>query len=140
MKANFNKYGKICDDIKRKDPYADFRIIEKLGKGGFGAVYAGYRNSDHFPVAIKVINKSKLDPEDLESLKNEVRLMQQVDHPNIVKYYETYDDSKYIYLCMELCTGGELFEKVTKRKKPFSEGEAAEVMRDLLKALQHCHS
>ena len=66
--------------------------------------------------------------------------MQQVDHPNIVKYYETYDDSKYIYLCMELCTGGELFEKVTKRKKPFSEAEAAEVMRDLLKALQHCHS
>jgi serine/threonine protein kinase len=57
-----------------------------------------------------------------------------------VKYYETYDDSKYIYLCMELCPGGELFEKVTKRKKPFTEVEAAEVMKDLLKALQHCKS
>lgn len=66
--------------------------------------------------------------------------MQQVDHPNIVKYYETYDDNKYIYLCMELCTGGELFEKVTNRKKAFSEKEAAIVMQDLLKALQHCHS
>jgi calcium-dependent protein kinase len=61
--------------------------------------------------------------------------MQQVDHPNIVKYYETYDDSKYIYLCMELCTGGELFEKITKRGKPFDEAEAAEVMLKLLKAL-----
>ena len=76
----------------------------------------------------------------MDMLKSEVQLMQQVDHPNIVKYYETYDETKYIYLCMELCTGGELFEKVTKRKKPFSEYEAAEVMRDLLKALQHCHS
>lgn len=41
---------------------------------------------------------------------------------------------------MELCTGGELFEKVTSRKKPFTEVEAATVMVDLLKALQHCHS
>ena len=41
---------------------------------------------------------------------------------------------------MELCPGGELFEKVTKRKKPFTEVEAAEVMKDLLKALQHCKS
>jgi calcium-dependent protein kinase len=35
--------------------------------------------------------------------------MQTVDHPNIVKYFETYDDKKFIYLVMELCTGGELF-------------------------------
>lgn len=107
-----------------------------LGSGSYGKVFMAQDKKDEsMKIAIKVINKSKLDAEDLESLKNEVRLMQQVDHPNIVKYYETYDDSKYIYLCMELCTGGELFDKVTKRKKPFSEAEAAEVMRDLLKAL-----
>ena len=61
--------------------------------------------------------------------------MQQVDHPNIVKYYETYDDNKYIYLCMELCTGGELFDNITERGKPFNEQEAAEVIHKLLKAL-----
>lgn len=112
-----------------------------LGSGSYGKVFkASDKKDGSMQIAIKVINKQKLDPDDLESLKNEVRLMQQVDHPNIVKYYETYDDSKYIYLCMELCTGGELFEKVTKRKRAFSEQEAAEVMRDLLRALQHCHS
>lgn len=52
-----------------------------------------------------------------------------------MKYYETYDDTKYIYLCMELCTGGELFEKITARNKPFNENEAAEVLLKLLKAL-----
>ena len=51
--------------------------------------------------------------------------MQQVDHPNIVKYYETYDDKKYIYLCMELCTGGDLFHKITSTNKPLKENEAA---------------
>jgi calcium-dependent protein kinase len=50
-----------------------------------------------------------MSEEDLLGLKREVAIMSQVDHPNIVKYFETYDDKKYIYLCMELCSGGELF-------------------------------
>jgi calcium-dependent protein kinase len=54
-----------------------------------------------------------------------VAILQTLDHPNIVKYYETYDDVKYIYLVMELCSGGELFEKVSEKGRPFSEKEAA---------------
>jgi serine/threonine protein kinase len=50
--------------------------------------------------------------DDLISLQNEITLMQSVDHPNIVKYFETYIDKKYFYLCMELLTGGELFSHV----------------------------
>lgn len=70
-------------------------------------------NSD-FKIAVKVIKKTKLDPEDIKNLRNEVKIMQQVDHPNIVRYYETYDDKKYIYLCMELCTGGDLYKHMLK--------------------------
>lgn len=66
--------------------------------------------------------------------------MQQVDHPNIVKYYETYDDKKYIYLCMELCQGGELFSKVIENDRPMTEKEVSTEMAKLLRALQHCHS
>lgn len=62
-----------------------------------------------------------------------------MDHPNIVKYYETYDDKKYLYLCMELCRGGELFAKVTETGRPMKENEVAKEMNKLLKALQHCH-
>lgn len=67
-------------------------------------------------------------------------MLQQVDHPNIVKYYETYDDRDYIYLCMEYCSGGALFKRVADSQKQMTEFEAAEVMADLLKALNHCHS
>jgi serine/threonine protein kinase len=51
---------------------------------------------------------------------------------NIVKYHETYDDKKYLYLCMELCRGGELFAKVTDTGKPMKESEIAKEMTCLL--------
>ena len=66
--------------------------------------------------------------------------MQKLDHPNIVKYFETYDDAKWLYLCMELCQGGELFEHVIKSKEKLSERKCAQYFMKLVKALEHCHS
>jgi calcium-dependent protein kinase len=65
-----------------------------------------------------------------------------LDHPNIVKYYETYDDDrKYIYLVMEYCPGGELFEMITKQdNQVFKEAEACNIIRKLLRAVNHCHA
>lgn len=89
--------------------------LKPLGEGSYGKVFRAFNKADpSSKVAIKVIKKAGLDAEDLLSIAREVAIMQQVDHPNIVKYYETYDDVKYIYLCMELCTGGELFDEITK--------------------------
>ena len=119
------------------DLKATYDIDQKvLGAGSYGKVFLACDKKDKdFRIAIKVINKSQLSEEDLESLKNEVGLMQTVDHPNIVKYYETYDDKKYIYLCMELCTGGELYENMMKSGKTYKEKEAATLMQKLLRAL-----
>lgn len=58
-----------------------------------------------------MLNKAKLK-DHLEAIKEEVRILTKLDHPNIVKYYETYDDVKYMYLVMEFCSGGELFDKI----------------------------
>ena len=59
-----------------------------------------------------MINKEKVK-DNIEAIKEEVRILSKLDHPNIVKYYETYDDVKYMYLVMEYCSGGELFKKIT---------------------------
>ena len=82
-----------------------------LGKGAFGKVYKGVDKMDkQFQVAIKVLNKHKMSQKDLAHVMDEVDLLKKVDHPNIVEYFETYDDKQYLYLVMELCTGGELFD------------------------------
>jgi len=66
--------------------------------------------------------------------------MQEVDNPHIVKYYETYDDKKYIYLVMELCTGGELFNRIHLKGQKLDDEQASKWFRYLIKALVHCHA
>lgn len=83
-----------------------------LGAGSFGKVFLSESIEDStFKVAIKVLNKKKLG-DDIQSIREEVEILTRLDHPNIVKYYETYDDEKYMYLVMEYCPGGELFDKI----------------------------
>jgi serine/threonine protein kinase len=62
-------------------------------------------------VAIKVMGLKKIKDE-LDAIREEVSILTKLDHPNIVKYYETYEDEKNIYLVMEYIGGGELFEKI----------------------------
>lgn len=113
---------------------------EVIGSGTTGKVFKGTDLRDkNIEIAIKVIKKKKFSDTTMEDVKQEIKLLQQVDHPNIVKYYETYDDKNYIYLCMEYCSGGGLFKKVTDSQKNMEESEAAEIMKDILKALNHCH-
>lgn len=86
------------------------------------------------------MNKAKLK-DHLDAIQEEVNILTKLDHPNIVKYYETYVDEKYIYLVMEYIGGGELFEKIAQQKNQvFSEEMAAIYMRKLFGALHHMHS
>lgn len=79
----------------------------------------------------------------IEKLKQEVIFLKRLDSPNIVKYYETYEDDNYVYIVTEYCSGGELFDLISKKletSKKFKEKEAAEIMQKLFKAIAHCHS
>ena len=71
-------------------------------------------------------------------IKNEINIMKVVDHPNIVKLYEFFEDDENFYIIQEFCSGGQLFEAILK-KKTFSENEAADIMTQLLSAIAHCH-
>ena len=70
-------------------------------------------------------------------LDREIQLLNQLDHPNIVRYYETYDDVYYIYLVMELCTSGELYQHLLSNPKNMTEAYVSLQMSKLLKALTH---
>ena len=104
--------GYVKTQANFQDMYRTYDIDKnRLGKGSFGVVYKATNKKDKKQVtAIKQINKRSLTEEEVAEIHDEVKLIQKCDHANIVNYYETYEDSGYIYLCMELCTGGELVE------------------------------
>ena len=71
----------------------------------------------------------------------EINILYKLDHPNIVNYFETYDDKKYLYLVMEYVKGMEMFDKISNKKSnKFSEKTAAHYMLQLFKAINHCHA
>lgn len=88
-------------------------------------------------MAIKSISKAKLGA-DVYLLKRELAILKLVDHPNIVKFYESYEDSKYLHLVMELCTGGDVLERLLTHGS-FSEAQVASIIRTCLFAVSHLH-
>ena len=82
-----------------------------LGKGGYGKVYRAINKKDkNIKIAVKTVKKSLYNSNDLESLHRELEILSKVDNPNIVKYFENYEDENYIYICQELCEGGDLHQ------------------------------
>ena len=71
--------------------------------------------------AIKIIDKSKVS--NVERFRLEVEIMMRLDHPNILRLYDYFEDKKSIYLILEICTGGELFDKIIANKY-YNEDEA----------------
>jgi len=71
-------------------------------------------------------------------LQTEVDILSQLDHPNVLKIYEIFDEEDFIYLVLELLAGGELFDRIVQ-KESYSEKEAAETIRPLVDAIRYCH-
>jgi calcium-dependent protein kinase len=69
--------------------------------------------------------------DDIYMVREEIKILQTLDHPNIIKYYETFENNRYMYLVMEYCPGGELFDLIAKTVEKhgiFNESKAAEIM------------
>lgn len=117
---------------------AKYRILETIGKGSYGEVKKILHKSSGEYRAMKIIVKEDVSHEFRQALINEIEILKQLDHPNIVKIYEFYQDKLNFYLITEYIDGGELFDKIT-RVKSFPENEAAKIMKQLLSAVVYCH-
>ena len=96
----------------------NYWLGEKLGQGAFGEVRVGNHILSGEDRAIKFINKKDYSTEKKHLLEQEVEVLGKMDHPNIVKIYEFYDEPKHYCIVQEKCKGGELF-KIILRKKTF---------------------
>jgi len=110
-----------------------------LGSGSFGKVYLASNTADKsIKVAIKVIPKKNI--ESTTQIQEEIKILKSLDHPNIIKYHETYETTHFMYVVMEYASGGELFDRIaSKPEGTFNESEAASIMEKLFKAITHCH-
>jgi calcium/calmodulin-dependent protein kinase I len=116
-----------------------YKFEEEIGRGSFAIVKSAVNKKTGEKVAVKIIERGNLEEEDELSLQMEVDIVSQLDHPNVVKLYEIFDDNDAIYLVLELMTGGELFDRIVE-KEHYSELEAAEIIRPLVDAVRYCHS
>jgi len=120
--------GKITEfwDIDKK----------KLGEGSYGTVSKCSNKSTGVTRAVKSISKSQM--KNLDRFKQEIAIMKIMDHPNIIKLYESFEDHRNIYLVLELCTGGELFDRIIDSGH-FTEVQAAIVLQNMFRALFYMH-
>lgn len=112
---------------------------ERLGEGSFGSVFRATCKNTGAVRAVKAIEiKSVKNPERFDL---EIRIAKQLDHPNVVRLFETFKDARKIYLLMELCTGGELFDRITEEAPSgFDESLAARYIHQILAALCYLHA
>ena len=116
-----------------------YRIIQKLGEGGFGEVSLAEHKQTGLQRAIKEIRKLPgLTTSASTQFIDEVQILSKVDHPHIMKVYELYETSDRYYIVSELLTGGELFDYIIKSKH-VSEALAARVMYQLFGAVCYLH-
>jgi len=116
-----------------------YTVGKVLGGGHFGVVRLGNRkDSPGEKLAIKSIQKKEVEGR-LDLLKREIDILLEVDHPNIIRLYDTYENTNLIYMIMEYCEGGELFSRITE-KEHLDESETMLLMKKMLLAVNHLHS
>jgi calcium-dependent protein kinase len=109
---------------------------KRIGEGSYGSVCKGVHKATDVTRAIKTIAKKNM--KNIERFRKEIAIMKIMDHPNVIKLFETFEDHHNIYLAMELCTGGELFDRIISAGH-FNEKEAAVVMQQILRAIFYLH-
>eukprot|EP00475_Leptophrys_vorax_P025217 TRINITY_DN3525_c1_g2_i1.p1 TRINITY_DN3525_c1_g2~~TRINITY_DN3525_c1_g2_i1.p1 ORF type:complete len:313 (+),score=14.53 TRINITY_DN3525_c1_g2_i1:113-940(+) len=127
-------------------PYADVKkhysvSATKIGSGRYGVIRTCLSRATRNMLACKTIRKDQIKcPEDAEDVRTEVIILGMLrNHPAIISLHDAFEDAKYVHLIMEICRGGDLFDRV-KARGQFSELTAALVCRHLVEALLHCHS
>ncbi|XP_054089394.1 mitogen-activated protein kinase kinase kinase kinase 3 isoform X8 [Zeugodacus cucurbitae] len=135
--AHHNAANLLSSDISRRNPQDEYELIQKIGSGTYGDVYKAKRIQSNELAAIKVI---KLEPtDDIQIIQQEIIMMRDCRHKNIITYYGSYLRRDKLWICMEYCGGGSL-QDIYQVTGPLSEQQIAYMCRETLKGLEYLHT
>lgn len=136
LRSNFvAQHNTACEALGAYD------LQGELGRGAFGSVRAAKHRDTQQSVAVKTVPKS--DTSDMAAMRSEISFLKSMDHPNVVRLYETIEDASSLFLVMEHCSGGELWERILSAHDSglgFGERELAEAAQQMLRGLSYCHA
>jgi len=116
-----------------------YDLEETIGEGHYAVVKLARHVFTGEKVAVKVIDKMKLDQATRMQMLQEVRLMKLVQHPNVVRLYEVIDTQTKLYLVLELGDGGDMYDYIMKHEGGLGEDKARKYFRQIVTAIQYCH-
>ena len=138
-KVNDIRFSKSTFIQQKNEKFRDnYHIGQSMGCGMFGEVRKCKHSKSNVIRAVKILRKDKLSKFEIDRFQHEIQVLKTLDHPNIMRVHELYEDERRYYLVMELCTGGELFDEITIRNN-FNEYDTAVIIQQVLRAITYCH-
>ena len=119
---------------------AGYAVISELSDGSFGAVYRATRMRDGLDVAAKAVRRDRLSPEELAAVRSQSATLSSLHHRHLVSLVEAFDHPNYIFHVFEFLHGGDLFDRLEARGRPFEERDALELAAQMLRAVGYLHA
>ncbi len=124
--------------VMRRNISEYYTLESFLGKGSFAVVKSATCLKTRGSVAVKCYPRKLLCKKELKALDDEIRILLTIDHPNILKLIDTFEDKNFYYIVVEKSSGGELFDRIVK-KVQYSESDAQIVIHTVVEAVTYCH-